>query len=228
QAEGMRVAVLADLHADRVTRAPRIRRIVEQTNSLRPDLTVILGDLVDGTVEQRSGELLPLRELHAKYGVYAVPGNHEYYSGYVHWRKFFTAQGLRMLENSQVRLPAGIYLAGVTDPAAQSFGEAVPDLKKALHGIPRDSFILLLAHRPVHAENAAQDGISLQLSGHTHGGMIRGLDWIVSRFNGGFVSGLYDVGGMKLYVSNGTGIWNGFPVRLGRDSEITLITLKSG
>ena len=103
----------------------------------------------------------------------------------------------------------------------------MPDLKKTLHGIPAGDFILLLAHRPAQAKSAARSGISLQLSGHTHGGMIRGLDWVVAQFNGGFVSGLYEVNGMKLYVSNGTGIWNGFPIRLGRPAEITLITLSA-
>lgn len=225
-AENCRIAVLADLHADRVTRSEKIRRVVERTNGLEPDLTLVLGDLVDGTVEQRGQELLPLRDLRAKLGVYAIPGNHEYYSGYAPWRIFYSGLGLRLLENSHVRLPNGIFLAGITDPAARPFGEPVPDLRKALHGIPEKSFVLLLAHRPGSARSAAGAGVSLQLSGHTHGGMVFGIDWVVSQFNGGFVSGLYDVNGMKLYVSNGTLIWNGFPIRLGRESEITLITLK--
>ena len=225
-AENCRIVVLADLHADRVTRSEKIRRIVEQANKLTPDLTLVLGDLVDGPVEQRGPELLPLRELRARLGVYAVPGNHEYYSGYAPWMKFFSGLGMQRLENAHVRLPNGIFLAGITDPAARSFGEAMPDLGKALHGIPRGAFVLLLAHRPGPAWQAAGSGVSLQLSGHTHGGMIRGIDWIVAQFNGTFVSGLYEVDGMKLYVSNGTSIWNGFPIRLGRESEITLITLR--
>ena len=64
------------------------------------------------------------------------------------------------------------------------------------------------------------------LSGHTHGGMITGIDRLVARFNDGFVSGPYQVGSMKLYVSNGAGIWNGFPVRIGVPAEIVLIRLK--
>lgn len=225
EADGFRIAVLADLHADRVTRSSRVRKMVELTNTLNPDMTVILGDFVDGPVERCSQELVPLRDLRARLGIYAVPGNHEYYSGYASWMNFLSGLGLRMLENSCVRLSCGIRLAGVTDPAAARTGEGVPDLKKALHGVPAGDFILLLAHRPALAEEASRQGVSLQLSGHTHGGMVFGLDRVVARFNGGFVSGLYEVNGMKLYVSNGTGIWNGFPVRLGRESEITLITL---
>jgi predicted MPP superfamily phosphohydrolase len=68
--------------------------------------------------------------------------------------------------------------------------------------------------------------VRLQLSGHTHGGMIRGLDRLVARGNAGFVSGAYRVGGMLLYVSNGTALWPGFALRLGRPSELTRITLR--
>jgi predicted MPP superfamily phosphohydrolase len=67
--------------------------------------------------------------------------------------------------------------------------------------------------------------MDLQLSGHTHGGMVRGLDQIVRLANGGYVSGRYDVGGMQLYVSNGTGLWKGFPLRLGVPAEITELVL---
>ena len=115
----------------------------------------------------------------------------------------------------------------MSDPAARGLGEPVPDVAKALHEIPKGTFVLLLAHRPGQAWGAAQKGVTMQLSGHTHGGMVYGLDWLVGRFNGGYVSGLYEFGGMKLYVSNGTSIWNGFPIRLGHESEITLLTLKS-
>ncbi|MBO4649013.1 MAG: metallophosphoesterase [Lentisphaeria bacterium] len=225
--EGLRIVVLADLHAHRIIRAPQIRRMVDTANALKPDLTLLVGDYVDGTVAQRGAELVPLRLLRAKYGVFGVPGNHEYYSVYPEWRKYLTEAGIRLLENRHEQLPGGIYLAGVTDPAAYRMGGAVPDLEKALLGIPAGSFVLLLAHRPDGADRAARKGVSLQLSGHTHGGMVRGLDFLVAQFNGGFVSGLYEVGGMKLYVSNGSGIWNGFPIRLGREAEITLVTLTS-
>ena len=85
---------------------------------------------------------------------------------------------------------------------------------------------LLLAHQPKPAAEAAKSGVALQVSGHTHGGMIVGIDRLVARFNAGFVAGSYRVGNLRLYVSRGSGIWNGFPIRLGVPSEITLLRLK--
>ena len=80
--------------------------------------------------------------------------------------------------------------------------------------------------QPRQARAAAARGVALQLSGHTHGGMIIGLDRLVARGNAGFVSGRYELGGMTLYVSNGTGLWPGFALRLGIPSEITRIILR--
>jgi uncharacterized protein len=88
-------------------------------------------------------------------------------------------------------------------------------------GVP----IILLDHQPRAARQAAELGVALQLSGHTHGGMIIGLDRLTARANAGFVSGRYDVDGMTLYVNNGTALWPGFALRLGRTSELTRITL---
>ena len=76
------------------------------------------------------------------------------------------------------------------------------------------------------ARHAAKSGVALQLSGHTHGGLIWGIDRLAARANAGFVSGRYDVDGMTLYVNNGTALWPGFALRLGRPSELTRITLR--
>ena len=227
-ADNFRIAVLADLHIDTLTRAGRIRRIVQQTNELKPDLVLIAGDIVDGTVEQRKSDAAVLNELTAPRGIYAVPGNHEYFSGYAQWMEFFKTGSIKMLENCSVELPEKIYLAGVTDFAARKRGLAMPDVKTAVEGIAPEAFVILLAHRPGEAAKACKLGVDLQISGHTHGGMIYGIDRLVGRFNDNLFSGWYTVGGdLRLYISNGTAIWNGFPFRLGRASEITVITLKS-
>ena len=86
--------------------------------------------------------------------------------------------------------------------------------------------VILLNHQPGEARDAAALGVALQLSGHTHGGLILGIDRLAARANSGYVSGRYDVDGMTLYVNNGTALWPGFAVRLGRPSELTRITLR--
>lgn len=226
-ADGLTVAVLADLHVDGITRADRIRKIVERTNALNPDIVIIAGDFVDGTVPVHGDDLRPLADLKARYGVFGVPGNHEYYSGYEEWMEFLPTLGIRMLHNEHVQTGRGaVVLAGVTDPVAGIMGKEEPDIRKALAGAPEKGVRILASHQPRLAPEAAAHGVDLQVSGHTHGGMIAGIDRLVARFNEGFVSGLYTVGNMKLYVSNGAGIWNGFPIRIGVPSEIVLIRLR--
>lgn len=226
-ADGLTVAVLADLHVDGITRADRIRKIVERTNALNPDIVIIAGDFVDGTVPVHGEDVRPLADLKARYGVFGVPGNHEYYSGYEDWMEFLPTLGIRMLPNEHVLTGGGaVVLAGVTDPVAGVMGKEKPDIRKALAGAPEKGVRILASHQPRLAREAAAHGVDLQVSGHTHGGMITGIDRLVARFNEGFVSGLYRVGPMKLYVSNGAGIWNGFPVRIGVPAEIVLLRLK--
>jgi predicted MPP superfamily phosphohydrolase len=110
------------------------------------------------------------------------------------------------------------------DPVLKEFYNFNP--QKALKGVADKEFVILLAHRPKTAQQSSLLRTDLQLSGHTHGGMIRGLDLLVGFFNGNWISGRYQVGKMTLLVSNGTWLWRGFPLRLGRPGEMLLITLK--
>ena len=137
--------------------------------------------------------------------------------------------GIKTLLNENALLTVRgtpLALAGVTDKAASRWGLEGPDPQKALAGIPEGVTRILLAHRPALAPDSAAAGASLQLSGHTHGGLVLPLSPVVKAFNGGFVSGAYTVAGMPLYVSNGAGLWGGTPLRLFVPSEITLITLR--
>jgi predicted MPP superfamily phosphohydrolase len=225
---GLTIAVIADLHIDGLSTASDVEKIVRKANSLQPDLIATIGDFVDGTIETEGKKLLPLRALSAKYGVYGVPGNHEYYSGYTQWRPFIEGLGIVMLENRHVSLLNGkLILAGVTDPVASRRGGTAPDVGSALKNSAHNVTKILLSHQPRLAPDAAKHGVDLQISGHTHGGMILGLNYLVAKFNRGFVSGVYRIKNMTLYVSNGTGIWSGFPVRLGVPSEITLFRLSN-
>lgn len=228
--DGYRLVQLTDLHISRLFERPWAESVVARTNALNADLIVLTGDLIDGIPENRKNDIEPLKDLRAKDGVYVIPGNHEYYFGYAAWMERFAELGMNTLSNSHAvikKYDNSIVLAGVTDVTASRTGLPGPDVAEAIEGAPKDTKIILLDHQPKNAMNAANMGAAIQLSGHTHGGLVVGLDRLIARYNNGFVSGLYDVGGMHLYISNGTGLWPGFALRLGKPSEITMITLKA-
>ncbi len=227
--DGYRLLQLTDLHLSRLFPASWAETLVQKANGLKTDLIVVTGDFIDGRLDRRRADVAPLAKLQAPDGVFAIPGNHEYYFGYDDWMRHDAGLGIRMLMNAHavIEREAGrIVIAGVTDLSA--FGRPMPDpdLAAALKDAPARAPVILLDHQPRMAAEAAKAGVALQLSGHTHGGMVLGLDRLVARANGGFVSGHYQVGGMQLYVNNGTALWPGFALRLGRPSELTVFTLR--
>lgn len=226
--DGYSLVQLTDLHASRLLTRPWMSAVMDKANALHPDLIVVTGDMADGTVKDRLEDVAPLAQLKAPDGVYAITGNHEYYFNAGEWITAYTQLDLQFLNNSHVRIHRGkasFVLAGVTDDIAAQHGGVAPSLRLALRGTIATDTVILLDHKPLNARLSAAEGVSLQLSGHTHGGMIRGLDLAAAPANNGFISGQYQVGNMILYVSNGAGLWNGFPLRLGRPSEITHIRL---
>ena len=229
--DGYTILQLTDLHISRLFPEPWTREVVSRSGSLGVDLIVVTGDLIDGSLAARRADVEPLRGLRAPDGVWVIPGNHEYFFGYDAWMRHFAGLGMRVLENQHAVLTRGgdaLVLAGVTDLSAPQTGRPGPNLNAALSGVPAGAPILLLDHQPRNARAAAARGVALQLSGHTHGGMILGLDRLFALANGGFVSGRYRVGNMILYVNNGTALWPGFALRLGRPPELTRITLRRG
>lgn len=231
--DGLTVAQLSDVHASKTFPGNWLAGVVDAVNAARPDLIVITGDLFDGTPRQRFDDLRPLRRLRAPLGVYACPGNHEYYSGLTAWRPRFSSLGILLLENDHVLLRrngAELILAGLSDDVAERFGLPRPDIRQALGSTEASLPLILMAHRPHLVEQLKQlsrPGAALQLSGHTHGGQVFGLDLLVRRVNKGYLRGLYELGPVRLYISTGTALWSGFPLRLGVPSEIPLITLRS-
>ena len=231
--DGLTVAQLSDVHASKTFPGNWIAGVVDAVNAARPDLIVITGDLLDGTPRQRFDDLRPLRRLLAPLGVYACPGNHEYYSGLTNWRPRFSTLGILLLENDHVLLRrngAELILAGLSDDVAERFGLPQPDIRQALGSTEASLPLILMAHRPHQVEQLKQlsrPGATLQLSGHTHGGQVFGLDLLVRRINKGYLRGLYEIGPIRLYISTGTALWSGFPLRLGVPSEIPLLTLRS-
>lgn len=229
--DGFRLVQLTDLHISRLLNGPWARQVVERTNALNPDLIVVTGDLIDGTISARRDDVKPLGDLRAKHGIVTILGNHEYYFNADQWTDVFEQLGMRVLVNEHLRISVdgvGLVVVGLADQAALEHGQPGSDAAHALQDVPHEAATVLLTHRPVDIAMHAQSGIDLQLAGHTHGGMIRGFDaLVVAPLNDGFASGYYSVGDMHLYVSNGTGLWNGFPIRLGVPAEISEITLRS-
>jgi predicted MPP superfamily phosphohydrolase len=229
QFDGYTILQLTDLHISRLFPASWARAVVDRSNKLGVDLIAITGDLIDGTLDARRTDIEPLKYLKASDGVYVISGNHEYIFGYSTWMAHFAALGLLSLENRHIVLDregGKLILAGITDRASRHRGHLARDLAVVLKRSPKGVPIILLDHQPSDARHAAKLGVALQLSGHTHGGLILGIDRLAARANAGYVSGFYDVDGMTLYVNNGTALWPGFALRLGRPSELTRITLR--
>ena len=233
--DGFKIVYLSDTHISRTSHKLYLWTIVCRTNALRPDVVLLGGDLGDLKPDEIKPNMHQLGDLHATYGVYSAPGNHEYYRGLDEWIAFLDSVGIESLLNRHVVIEYGgakLVIAGVPDDAPDNkwyVGRERPDLDKTLAGAPEGAPVVLLAHKPLLAHDyAAHGGIRLQLSGHTHGGMIAGLPALLVKLaNKGFVSGMYQVGDMTLYVSNGAGLWNGFLFRLGVPSEITEIVLRA-
>ena len=223
---GFRIAQLTDLHIGPTLGKGWLRDVVNHTNAANPDMIVITGDLVDGSVEALREETAPLADLKAKHGVFFVTGNHEYYSGADEWIAELTRLGIRVLRNEHVAIGGedGFDLAGVDDWNSKRFGNGHgPDLERALAGRDASRELVLLAHQPKQIHEAAAKGVGLQISGHTHGGQI--FPWgLFVRLDQPFVSGLDRLEDTMIYVSRGTGFW-GPPMRVGAPSEISLLEL---
>ncbi len=142
------------------------------------------------------------------------------------WVRYVREGGVRVLENEHVVCERGgvpFVVAGVEDWEGARFppGARAPSLSRALEGAPPVVFTLLLAHQPKAAAEASACGVSLQLSGHTHGGQLWPFSWLIY-LDQPYRAGLYWVGRMALYVSEGTGYW-GPPLRWGTRGEVTLV-----
>lgn len=225
---GYTIVQISDLHVGPTIGRPTVEGVVNAVNALTPDLIVLTGDIVDGGVPELTNHTSPLGRLHARDGVYAVTGNHEYYAGANAWIAEWQRLGMHVLLNTHVVIGEGasrFVLAGVTDYSARAFDPAhYSDPVGALAGAPADvPTRILLAHQPRSAPAAHEAGFQLQLSGHTHGGQFLPWRWFV-RLQQPFTAGLHRLGDMQIYVSRGTGYW-GPPKRLGAPSEITRIRL---
>lgn len=222
-AHGLRIAVVSDIHLGPVLGRGFAQRVVDTVNRTQPDAIAVVGDLIDGSVEDLGRAVEPLSGLRAKYGAYFVTGNHEYISGADEWVEHVQELGLKLLANDRVELP-GFDLAGVNDLRGEAYDEG-PDYARALGDRDPARASVLMAHQPAAVHDAVRHGVDLQLSGHTHGGQLWPFTYVADLANP-TLAGLESYGDTQLYVSRGAGAW-GPPVRVGAPSDITVIELAS-
>jgi predicted MPP superfamily phosphohydrolase len=226
--EGFRIAVVSDIHLGPLAGRAHTARIVAMINETEPDLVAIVGDLVDGTVEELGAAAEPLRDLVSREGSFFVTGNHEYFvDDTAAWLRELERLGVAPLqnENTAIRRGAAAFnLAGVNDVAGEQRSQP-PDFDRALSGLDGSRPTILLAHQPVQVTEASARGVDLQLSGHTHGGQMWPFHYIVRAVQPS-LAGLSTVDETQLYVTRGAGFW-GPPVRIGAPPDITVVSLES-
>lgn len=227
--DGLTIAQLTDLHAGPYAGETRVRRWVERTNREQPDLIVLTGDLIASGQDWIPSLERALTDLRPRRAIYACMGNHDYFEhgGGAGLLAMHERLGHRVLRNQHVLLDDGdgpLVLAGVDDTWRE-----LADLGEALRGVPDGAPVVLLAHDPEFFPRACERGVSLQISGHLHGGQL-GLPFLgragaVLTLFRPFVQGLYRRGASQLYVSAGLGT-TGAPIRVGMLSELTILSLR--
>jgi predicted MPP superfamily phosphohydrolase len=228
--DGLRVAVITDTHYGPIDRARWSAAVVARVNALEADVVCHVGDIADGTIDVREAQASPLAAVDATKARVYVTGNHEYFSEAQGWLDYMEGIGWTALHNRHLILESGgdrLVVAGVDDATAKASGVRGhgANLEAALAGADSTLPVLLLAHQPKQVALAADQGIDLQISGHTHGGQIWPFNFLV-RLEQPVVHGLSRHGDRtQLYTSRGTGFW-GPPFRVFAPSEITLLTLR--
>jgi predicted MPP superfamily phosphohydrolase len=216
---GRTAAVVSDLHLGHVRNTGFLRRIVRKLSQLHPDVLFIPGDMYDGTAVNLAWLAKPWAEFSAPLGSYFIAGNHEQFSNASKYLDAVRQSGIRVLENEKIVLD-GLQIVGVHDHDSTNVERFRSILRQA--ALDRNVASILLVHNPNHLPVAADAGVSLQLSGHTHRGQFLPFTAIVSRIYGKYAYGLNRFGDLAVYTSCGAGTW-GPPMRLGSNPEIVMI-----
>ena len=225
--EGFRIAQVSDVHHGRLVPIDEVRRVVGLANAARADMVALTGDYTTSLREYVEPCAEALGELRAPEGVWAVLGNHDHQTDGPLTRQALARRGIQVLTNANTELRRGadsLRLAGVDD-----WGWGKADFALAMRGVDASRPSVLLSHEPMALDVPETRGVSLILSGHTHGGQVvlplvgapAAYVWKHLKY----LRGMYESGGTRLYVSRGTGVI-GLPVRVGARPEVAVLRLQ--
>ncbi len=221
------IVVASDIHLGNVIGNRHLRKLIAKVDELKPDLVLLPGDVIDDSIEPflRNGMNETIGKLKAKHGVFAVLGNHEYYGGHIpRYADEMKRAGIPVLQDETVLVADSLYIVGRKDKTAEAahFGGRKP-VAELTEGLDPSKPVILLDHQPTMFRQAADAGVDLMLSGHTHRGQFAPNHWITKRLfelDWGYMR----KDAMHVIVSSGFGLW-GPPIRLASRSEIIRVTL---
>lgn len=219
---GRTALLISDIHLGNVNGVRFARRLSSLAKRLNPDIVFIPGDLYDGTKADPEKIAAPLFDLSPPLGVFFVSGNHEEFGGTTHYAEALRQRGFHVLDSERVVID-GLQILGIP----YEVSNYPMRLRHFLMGerLSEGAASILLQHVPTRLPIVEQAGVSLQLSGHTHGGQVFPFSWITRRAFGKFTYGHQNFGNLQVITSSGAGTW-GPPMRVGTHPEVVLITFR--
>lgn len=213
-----KAAIISDSHLGMGVSYERWDNALTRLENEKPDVVFVLGDVFEHGPEADK-YAARLAAFKTPLGTYGVLGNHEYYVGYGDSKDFFRKAGIKLLENELTTLPNGVQIAGLKD--IKTARVTKQDVSNLLANADTDEPLIVLSHTPSYAEEIANYGTDLMLSGHTHNGQIWPFNYLV-KLQFPRVYGLFEVGSMKFYITSGMFYW-GIPLRLFAPAELPII-----
>ena len=214
--QDFKILQISDLHIGATLGQSYVKKVVDISLAAQPDCIMLTGDIGDGDPNAHEESLQELTRLKAPLGIFLILGNHELYWPTNQWIEFFRKAGMTVLIDEEKQLnwkEKNISILGLS-----------PDNRKTVEELaPSKNNLIVLAHYPHRAEEAALAGAKLFLAGHTHGGQFWPWSMLIGLFHR-YAIGLYKIKDCAVYVSAGTGYW-GPPFRLGRRAEVTLLEI---
>jgi predicted MPP superfamily phosphohydrolase len=222
----LNVVAVSDIHLGTMVNEARLNRLISMVNSMHPDLMIIAGDNIDNNIKVVKYDRLleHFNKIKTRYGIYSCIGNHEYISGAQHYFDYFEQNGIRMLRDTVVELPVGLYIIGRDDVSAHRHST---QKRKTLEELSRNldfkKAVIVLDHQPYRLDKTAALPVDLQFSGHTHNGQIWPLNYVTRKlFEKSW--GYLKKGNTHFYISAGFGTAV-MPIRLGSHSEVVHIRI---